>query len=244
MDYSNINTFLNWIYPTRLEEFRNKRVLDAGCGMGGHIRFVAKYAKEVVGIDEADGAVTKAKRLTKDLPNVEIIKADINTVNFKKKFDNIYCAGVLPHLENPKKGFDNLVKQLKKGGKINIWVISKEGNTFMIKLINPLKKAFFLKLPFNVLMHISSLLTLLLYVQVYSIYLLPINLPYKEYFKLFRKQSFANNRLNVFDKLNAPIIHWITQEEVRDWFKNLEEVHISDYNGISWRASGRNPKNR
>lgn len=242
MDNANINTFLNWIYPTRLEEFRNKRVLDAGCGMGGHTRFVAKYAKEVVGIEGA--AVARTKRLTKDLPNVKIIKADINTVNFKKKFDNIYCVGVLPHLENPKKGFDNLVKQLKKGGKINIWVLSKEGNSFMIKVIDPLKKAFFLKLSLNALMHISSFLTLLLYLPVYSIYLLHINLPYKKYFKLFRKQSFAHNRMNVFDKLNAPIIHWITEEEVRDWFKKLEDIHLSDYNGISWRASGRNPKNK
>jgi hypothetical protein len=76
---------------------------------------------------------------------------------------------------------------------------------------------------------------------VYTIYLLPLNfLPYYEYFSNFRKLTFLRNALNVFDKLNAPQVDFITNERISKWFSgsDFKDVHISQYKGVSWRGSG------
>ena len=51
--------FWGYLAPYTPEFFRGKTVLDAGCGMGRHLYYVAQHAKEVIGIDNID-AVTKA----------------------------------------------------------------------------------------------------------------------------------------------------------------------------------------
>ena len=45
--------FNNWIYPLSKEDFKNKAIFDAGCGMGRNSYFALRYgAKSVVGIDD------------------------------------------------------------------------------------------------------------------------------------------------------------------------------------------------
>jgi SAM-dependent methyltransferase len=229
--------FLDWIYPTKLEDFRDKLVLDAGCGNGGHIKMVADYAKRVVGLDKYSADV--ARKNLKDYSNVEIIEGDIESFSYPEKFDAIYSVGVLHHLENPDKGFKNLVSNLKPGGFINIWVYAKEGNRFMINVVEPIKKIFLQKISFSSLRILAYFLTLILYIPAWSFYLFPLSLPYKEYLDKFRKHSFSRNLMNVFDKLNAPLTHWITYDKIVEWFKDFDDVKIRHYNGISWSAFGK-----
>jgi hypothetical protein len=62
----------------------------------------------------------------------------------------------------------------------------------------------------------------------------------KDYFENFRKLSFQRNTLVVFDKLNAPQVQFITRARVDSWFPadRFQDVHVSAYKGVSWRASG------
>ena len=48
------------------------------------------------------------------------------------------------------------------------------------------------------------------------------------------------NNLNIFDKMNAPTTDFIKKSAIESWFneKEFSDVHISSYNGVSWRASG------
>ena len=39
--------FKDWILPNTLEDFRDKEVLECGCGGGQHTSFIAPYAKSV-----------------------------------------------------------------------------------------------------------------------------------------------------------------------------------------------------
>ena len=76
---------------------------------------------------------------------------------------------------------------------------------------------------------------------VHSIYRLPLMfLPYYEYFENFRRLSFRRNVLNVYDKLNAPQQHFLSRATMESWFNPDEfgDVHLSQYKGVSWRASG------
>ena len=79
--------FLGWLQPVKPEYFAGKIVLEGGCGKGRHTTLAADWgAKEVVGID-LSAAVETAYQVTKDLPNVHIVQADIFKMPFKKVFD-------------------------------------------------------------------------------------------------------------------------------------------------------------
>jgi hypothetical protein len=91
------------------------------------------------------------------------------------------------------------------------------------------------------LLALSRAVTAALYPPVHTLYRLPAPfLPYYEYFGNFRRLSFERNTLNVFDKLNAPQVQFITRARAESWFPPSEwdDVHVSPYKGVSWRLSG------
>jgi hypothetical protein len=71
--------------------------------------------------------------------------------------------------------------------------------------------------------------------------MIPIDfLPFYQYFTRWRKLSFRENLLNIFDKLNAPKTFFIKRETIEKWFNrnDFRKIHISNYLNTSWRASG------
>lgn len=69
--------FLGWIAPVQPQFFRDKIVLEGGCGKGRHTRLASSWgAREVIGVDLSD-AVETAFAATRNLPNVHIVQADI-----------------------------------------------------------------------------------------------------------------------------------------------------------------------
>jgi 2-polyprenyl-3-methyl-5-hydroxy-6-metoxy-1,4-benzoquinol methylase len=231
--------FTEWIWPNTLEEFRGKDVLDCGCGGGQHITFTAPYAQSVTGVDL--NAISCAQEATKHLENVKLVEADLAEMNLGKTFDIVYCIGVLHHTDDPDRTFATIARHCKPGGRVIVWVYSKEGNFLNRTLLEWLKRAILLKLPRSVNLVIAHILTLLLYVPIYTLYLLPLRfLPFFEYFQNWRKLSYRRNLLNVFDKLNAPQTHFITQEQITAWFNpdQFSNTSITPYRGVSWRGSG------
>src|SRR5690349_2857628 len=66
--------FLDWIGPVDRDFFKDKIILDGGCGKGRHSWCSARFgAKEVIGIDLSE-AVEVAFYNTKQFPNVHIIQ--------------------------------------------------------------------------------------------------------------------------------------------------------------------------
>ena len=231
--------FKEWIYPNSIEDFRGKEVLECGCGGGQHTSFVAPYAKSVTAVDLNTSAI--AAERNKSFNNVNFIEADIATMDLGKRFDIVFSIGVVHHTDCPDKTVANLNKHLKPGGRLILWVYSREGNFLTRKVVEPVRKLFFSKMGKPALLKISKFITFLLYIPVFTIYLLPLSfLPYYQYFKNFRKLSFYRNTLNVFDKLNAPQVIFIEHDRILKWFGRSEfnNVHVSSYLNISWRGSG------
>lgn len=231
--------FQEWIHPHTLETFRDKDVVDCGCGGGQHIEFVAPYAHSVVGIDL--NTVELAKKRNEQTPHVAFVEGDLANLKLERTFDIAYCIGVIQHTVNPDATFANIKQFVKPGGLLILWCYSKEGNWPNWLILEPLKRLIILKLPKSILQLLATVLTFILYPIVYSIYILPLRfLPYYQYFENWRKLSFVRNRLNVFDKLNAPITNFITHKQVDRWFNQEEftDVHMDHYKKVSWRASG------
>ena len=231
--------FKEWIYPNVLEDFRNKEVLEAGCGGGQHTSFIAPYAKTITSVDL--NTVEIAEKRNKDFNNIEFIEDDIAVMNLNKRFDIVFCIGVIHHTDNPDLTVENLKKHVKPGGRLILWVYSEEGNFLVRKFVEPVRKLLLQNISRNRLMKISTAITFMMYIPIYTIYLLPLNiLPYYSYFENFRKMSFGRNNLNVFDKLNAPQVDFINFARIKHWFseKEFESVHKSSYKNVSWRGSG------
>jgi 2-polyprenyl-3-methyl-5-hydroxy-6-metoxy-1,4-benzoquinol methylase len=231
--------FKDWIYPNTLEDFKDKEVLEAGCGGGQHTLFIAPYAKTVTAVDL--NTVEIARERNEAFHNIEFIEADIAEMNLQRQFDIVFCIGVIYHTDDPDKTVNNLKQHVKPGGKLILWVYSEEGNFLVRKFVEPIRKIFLQNMSRNNLMSLSSVITSMMYLPIYTIYLLPLKfLPYYSYFENFRKMSFGRNNLNVFDKLNAPQVDFISRKRIGHWFseEEFESIHISSYKNVSWRGSG------
>jgi SAM-dependent methyltransferase len=230
--------FREWIFPNEIEDFGGKTVLDAGCGGGQHMRFIAPYATEVVGVDLHTAELAAGR--CGDYRNITTQGGDLATIDLGRRFDIVYSIGVLHHTANPRASFMNLARHVRPGGRLILWVYSSEGNALNRWIVEPLKRHVYGRWPRPLLRVAAHLLTSLLYLPVHTVYRLPLRfLPYYQYFRNFRRLSYGRNLLNVFDKLNAPRTAFIRRSEVEEWFSTgFTDLHLSRYVDVSWRASG------
>ena len=231
--------FKDWIEPLKLEDFKGKESLECGCGGGQHTAFVAEYAQHHTAVDLNTTDLARERNKSKN--NISYAEADIAKMDLKKQFDIVFSIGVVHHTDDPDATFENMYRHTKTGGRTVVWVYSKEGNWMVDKLVEPVRKKFLVRMSRKSLLGLSKLTTAIMYLPIYSVYLLPLKfLPFYEYFQNFRKLSFYRNTLNVFDKLNAPQVDFISRERIGRWFSpdKFTDIHISPYKGVSWRGSG------
>lgn len=232
--------FNDWIAPNTLQSFAGLDTLECGCGGGQHTAFVAQFAANHTAVDL--NTVDLAKERNSDKNNIKYVEGDIAKMDLGKQFDVVFSIGVVHHTDDPNATFENMKKHTRKGGRTIVWVYSKEGNWMVENIVEPIRKKFLVNLSRKSLLGISKLVTALMYIPIYSLYLLPLPfLPFYEYFSNFRKLTFYRNTLNVFDKLNAPQVDFISRERIGGWFnsQDFEDIHISSYKGVSWCGSGR-----
>jgi SAM-dependent methyltransferase len=108
----------------RADSVRGLRVLDAGCGMGRFAEVCADAGADVHAIDLST-AVEAASRNLGHRANLSFYQADIMNLPFADAtFDAIYSLGVLHHTTDTRQAFMSLIRLLKPGGRISIWVYS------------------------------------------------------------------------------------------------------------------------
>lgn len=98
-------------------------VLDAGCGLGRHLRFLAKQPNlRIVGIDKNTGALREALTSLENMPDALskdflVSEADINRLPFAdKSFDCVICSEVLEHIPDHEAAIKELIRILKPDG--------------------------------------------------------------------------------------------------------------------------------
>jgi uncharacterized protein YbaR (Trm112 family)/ubiquinone/menaquinone biosynthesis C-methylase UbiE len=246
--------FLDWIHPLRPEFFAGKVVLDAGCGIGRHAYFAARYgATDVLAMDLSD-AVDTAYQTLAGQPNAHVVQGDIYNPPLRLgesggDFDFIYSIGVLHHLPDPRGGFLSLLRFVKPGGTIFGWVYGHENNAVVHRLINPLRKTVTSRLPRPAVNAIALPMAVALQGVVKGVYgplentALGRRLPSSAYLASLSRYGFRQNHTIVFDHLVAPTAYYIRREEYEAWFRDtgLEEVEITWRNQNSWRGRGRKP---
>jgi len=247
--------FLDWIHPIQPEFFRDKVVLDAGCGNGRHANYAGRYgAREVIAMDLSDAVETAYTNIGK-MPNVHVVQGDIYHPPFARPetggpFDFIYSIGVLHHLPDPEAGFKSLVRFLRPGGAIFAWVYGRENNGVVHGFINPLREKVTTRIRPSMLPVIAWPMSVVLQGVVKGVYrpLRPTPLfkilPSREYLYSLSSFSFRRNYNIVFDHLVAPVAFYLRRDEFEGWFQHseLRDVLISWRNQNSWRGFGKVPE--
>lgn len=109
------------------EDVRGKLVLEVGCGMGRFADVVSRWGGRVVGIDLST-AVEAAQANLGRRENLAILQADLFELPFREEsFDLIYSIGVLHHTPDCQAAFHALLRFLKPGGRIAVWVYGPMG---------------------------------------------------------------------------------------------------------------------
>lgn len=243
--------FLAWIAPVSPEFFRNKIVLEGGCGKGRHTQLAAAWgAREVIGVDLSE-AVETAFAATRGLDNAHVVQADIYHLPFARAFDYAFSVGVLHHLPAPQGGFQSLASKVKDGGHVSAWVYGAENNEWITRWINPLREKFTSRVDPRTLLHLSKLPTALIYLATKFIYgplnrsdagsKLASHLFYNDYLNAISKFGWREQHNIVFDHLVAPTSHYISRDEFEKWWRDIqaEQVEIGWHNKNSWRGFGR-----
>ena len=236
--------FDDYMKPFKPSFFKGKKVLDVGCGYGRIAYYAAKYNAEVFAMDLSE-AVESAYKNTRELPNCHIVQGSIYNIPFKKKFDLIYCIGVIQHTPKKEESFRKLAEKMKKDTLLYIWVYSKRKGLY--NLIYPMRK-FTTKIPFRMLKIIcfgcaaaQSILILLPYKlmilsRVSSLKKIAKKMPYTTY----AYYPFRYNYADWFDRLSVPLTDGFSKEQVERWFKNVGLRDISITSRVTgWRGSGK-----
>ena len=243
--------FLGWIAPSTPEFFREKVVLEAGCGKGRHTQLAARWgARDVIGID-LSAAVETAFAATRSLPNAHIVQADIYHLPLARKFDYAFSVGVLHHLPDPRGGFLSMASRVKPGGYVSAWIYGAENNEWITRLVNPVREKVTSRIDRRVLLQLSKLPAACVYLATKLVYG-PLNrngsslakrLFYNDYLSAISSFGWREQHTIVFDHLVAPTAYYIPREEFEAWWREIDarDVQIGWHNKNSWRGRGIKP---
>jgi len=241
--------FLGWIAPVTPEFFRDKIVLEGGCGKGRHTQLAARWgARDVIGID-LSVAVETAFAATRSLPNAHIIQADIYHLPLARKFDYAFSVGVLHHLPDPRGGFLALAAKVKPGGHISAWIYGAENNEWITRFVNPVREKITSRIDQRVLLQLSKLPAAGVYLATKLVYG-PLNrrgsplakrLFYNDYLSAISNFGWREQHTIVFDHLVAPTAFYISRADFETWWRDIDarDVEISWHNKNSWRGLGK-----
>ena len=160
--------------------------------------------------------------------------------------DVVVCLGVLHHLENPEAGLEELWRVLKPGGTLCLWVYAREGNGWVVYLVDPIRKGITSRLPTKILRPLLLPLTFSLYLILKLIYG-PATmkgkkesgwLPYSSYLGYISKFPFREIEHIVLDHLCPPIAYYLSKDTLDEWFKKLGagETVFRWHNRNSWNV--------
>lgn len=209
--------FLSFVKPfLRPEDFRDRVVLEIGCGSGRPASVASSFGAEVIAMDLSE-AVQTAQSLTKHYPMLHVVQSDVYKLPFRPYFDFVYSVGVIQHLPDPSLALRSISKVVTPGRRLVIWVYGIR--EFWYRPIDWLR-AITVKMPFWMLhgvsigLAIASEVFLLIPYRILSRIPSTNRLADKIPGHIYANFPFRENVVGWFDRLGAPITHYFSAADV------------------------------
>ncbi len=101
-------------------DFKNKKILDVGCGIGMYVKKFSEYSDQVYGVDVDK---IKIKETKKNLPKVKFEVAPAEKLPYPDNyFDIILLHEVIEHVDDDKRAIQEAYRVLVSGGQMIIFV--------------------------------------------------------------------------------------------------------------------------
>ena len=224
--------FLNWVYPLQPKDWLGKKFLDVGCGMGRNSLWPMKWgARAGMAFDYDQRSVARAKENLSEFLNMKVEYQSAYEIKWKNEFDIAFSIGVIHHLQNPELAVSKMVDALVPGGLLLLWVYSYEGNEWIVRYVDPVRKKLTSKMPIKIVDFVSYFVSipLFLFIKIFK------NL--NSYIKQLSQFHFWHVHTIVFDQLHPQTANYWTKDEVMNLTKGLplKNVRIaSPPNKMGW----------
>jgi SAM-dependent methyltransferase len=242
--------FLWYLEPLPGIPLKGRLVLDAGCGMGRHTHHFLKAEARVLAVD-ASPAVEIAAR---NNPQGEalFVQADIMHLPVEADcFDLVSCLGVLHHMEDTKQGLDQLIRAVRPGGWVLLYVYHNPSETSrwrgaLLSLVT-LARRLTTRMPFRPLWYLTWVLSVCLYLSYVGpakvLSLIPAfrsrlrGLPLGWYIECPFRALWTDQ----FDRFSAPLEKRYTRAQVQSLVLEAGLQDIRILGGFGWRVAARRP---
>jgi SAM-dependent methyltransferase len=206
-------------------DFRNKLVLDSGCGNGRYAKLANDWGARVVAVD-ISSAVETAQRNVGIRADVGVVQADLFKLPFRSgTFDVVYSIGVLHHTPDAKGAFEAIQSLVKPGGFLSIF-IHGQGNR-VLYATNRWLRAWTAKASYNTTWRFCLVLTGLGKLLEKIPFVGPV-----VYLVGRQILFFSPDQHNNFDHFSAGFTSFHRKEEIRAWYAGWEDVAVR-YAGVA-----------
>ena len=104
--------------------FKDKTIIDVGCGNGRIGRIIAPLCESYYGCDLSESVYAFPSYL--ETNNVSLIRTSGTNLPFSDEVSDVtVCWGVLHHMDDPFSGLKELMRVTKRGGEILIFIYAK-----------------------------------------------------------------------------------------------------------------------
>lgn len=237
--------FLNFI-PVPPADYPGAIVFVGGAGRGREVYHISSMGSQTVVALDLGREIGAIKRIVPPETGVELLllRADLVAIPLKEGIIDIsICDHALQHVHDHNKGFQEMTRITKIGGRCAVCVYSYEGNQLMTHLIEPMKRVFH-KLPLRLLYLLSLIPTLVVYYLIICFYLplsaiIPIRaekMPLYHHMMMWSRNSFKSIWVSVFDLIHAPISHHFSRSEVERLVVagGFQIETLKHTNGVLW----------
>ena len=208
---------------------KNTYVIDIGCGSGRWAKVIASKAGFVEAVDPSN-AIFAAAKLLKNIDNVRLTKASINTLPFgDETFDFAMAIGVLHHIPDTQQAMKDCVKKIKRGGYFYIYLyynISHRGflTRSAFAITNILRRGIS-RLPAGIKKFICDIIAAIIYLPLVTISRFFNWLGMKHIAKRLPLADYNNKAF--FIMRNDALDRFGTRLEQRFTLKQVEEMMIA-----------------
>jgi SAM-dependent methyltransferase len=223
--------------------------LDIGCGSGRWTKYLSSKAGFIEAVDPSN-AIFAADKLLKNITNVRLTKASIDTLPFEDEtFDFAMSIGVLHHIPDTQKAMKDCVRKVKKGGYFYVYLyynLDKRGQLFktLFKISEGIRRVIS-KLPGSVKRIICDILSLVIYMPLIFLVRAMIfiglkNVAMKMPLSAYYNKSFLFIRNDALDRFGTRLEQRFSKKEVIKMMESAGLTNIRVSAGVPfYHAVGR-----